>query len=151
MNIVERMISLQLRGFRLLPHFLLRLMGVEVPKGVEFKDNKLGGARFVHGAVGTVLHPKTRIGKDVWIFQGVTVGKASPWSPDHEEEGCYIGDGAILCAGSKVLFKDNEVLTVGEGTIVAANAVLTQSTGRFEIWGGVPARQIGTRQDVHRV
>ena len=146
MNIVEKMVLKQLRGHRVIPHIVLRLMGVIVPKEVVFDGDDLGGARFVHGAVGTVLHPKTRIGKGVWIFQGVTVGKACPWNPDTDNEGCVIEDNAILCAGSKVLFKDSVTLIVGKGTIIAANAVLTQSTGCYEIWGGVPAKKIGTRK-----
>lgn len=145
MNVVEMLVSLQYRGFSRLPHLFLRIMGVEIPKNVVFEDKYLGGVRFVHGAVGTVFHPRTKICKGVWIFQGVTIGKACPWNPDGENEGCVIEKNAILCAGSKVLFKDNEILTVGEGTIVAANAVLTQSTGSYEIWGGIPAKRIGKR------
>ena len=146
MNIVERLVSLQLRGWGRLPHLFLRIMGVVVPSEVVFEDIRLGGARFVHGAVGTVLHPRTRIGKNVWIFQGVTIGKACPWNPDGDNEGCVVEDNAILCAGAKILFKDNELLTIGAGSIIAANAVLTQSTGPNEVWGGVPAKKIAVRK-----
>lgn len=147
MNIVEKLISLRLRGFVRIPGLLLRVMGVVVPTEVFFDDVKLGGARFVHGAVGTVLHPQTKIGKGVWIFQGVTIGKANPWSPDRDGEGCVVEDDVVLCAGAKILFKDNEILTIGKGSIVAANAVLTTSTGCYEIWGGVPAKKIGLRKN----
>lgn len=146
MNIVEKLISLQLRGYGCFPRLFLRLMGVVVPREVVFDDSRLGGTRFVHGSVGTVLHPKTRIGKNVWIFQGVTIGKATPWDSDGENEGCVVEDNAILCAGAKILFKDNEVLTIGRGSIVAANAVLTQSTGPNEVWGGIPARKLSLRK-----
>ena len=37
-------------------------------------------------------------------------------------------------------------LVVGKGTIIGANAVLTQSTGENEIWAGIPAKLIGKRQ-----
>jgi serine O-acetyltransferase len=37
------------------------------------------------------------------------------------------------------------VLQVGRGTVVAANAVLLNSTGEAEIWAGVPARRVGMR------
>lgn len=57
-----------------------------------------------------------------------------------------IGDDAILFPGSKVLGGPG-VTTVGARTILAANAVLTQSTGEDEIWGGVPARKLGDRKD----
>lgn len=146
MNIVERLVSLQLQGWGVLPRLLLRIMGVVIPREVVFVDSNLGGARFVHGAVGTVFHPKTKIGKGVCIFQGVTIGKSCPWNPDNANEGCIVEDNAILCAGAKILFKDNETIVIGKGSIVAANAVLMNSTGPNEVWGGVPAKLISVRK-----
>lgn len=35
---------------------------------------------------------------------------------------------------------------IGEGAIVAAGAVVTKSIPPYEIWGGIPARKIGTRE-----
>ncbi len=35
---------------------------------------------------------------------------------------------------------------IGEGAIVAAGAVVTKSIPPYEIWGGIPARKIGTRK-----
>jgi serine O-acetyltransferase len=43
------------------------------------------------------------------------------------------------------LFGESE-LVVGKGTVVGANAVLTQSTGEYEIWAGIPASKIGARK-----
>lgn len=54
-------------------------------------------------------------------------------------------DDAIICAGAKLLFSD-KTLIVGKGTVIGANAVLTQSTGDYEIWAGIPARKIGIRK-----
>jgi len=34
---------------------------------------------------------------------------------------------------------------IGEGSIVAAGAVVTNSIGRYEVWGGIPARKIKDR------
>ena len=36
-------------------------------------------------------------------------------------------------------------VTVGEGAVVAAGAVVTKDIPPFTIWGGVPAKQIGER------
>lgn len=36
-------------------------------------------------------------------------------------------------------------VTIRRGAIIAAGAVLTQSVGEFEIWGGVPARKLRDR------
>lgn len=36
-------------------------------------------------------------------------------------------------------------VTIGEGAIVAAGAVVTQNIPPYEIWGGVPAKKLGER------
>jgi len=58
-----------------------------------------------------------------------------------------IGDGVLLFPGSKVLGGAG-VTTLGAGTIVAANAVLMNSTGENEIWAGIPAKLVGKRAEV---
>jgi serine O-acetyltransferase len=93
-----------------------------------------------------VLHPFTTLGAGVTLYNGVTIGRADPWVPQEQSlmERVVVEDSAVLCSGAKVLCKKG-VLTVGRGTVVGANAVLTSSTGPFEIWAGAPARRIGTR------
>lgn len=146
MNIVEKCLSWQVRGYYKIPHLILAFLGLEIPKEVVFPDIKLGGVHFVHRAPGTVIHPKTTFGKGVQIYQNVTIGKKRPWDATVKEGGAYISDGAILCAGAKILFGE-ETLIVGRGTIVGANSVLTKSTGENEIWAGIPARRVSSRND----
>jgi acetyltransferase-like isoleucine patch superfamily enzyme len=51
------------------------------------------------------------------------------------EDDVSIGAGAIILKGIKI----------GEGAVVAAGAVVTKSIPPYTIWGGNPARKIGTR------
>lgn len=111
---------------------------------VPFSDG-LGGGFFVHRAPGTVLHPKTKIGANVQIYQNVTIGKSRPWDGMQKEGGCILEDDVILCAGAKVIFSE-EPLIIGRGTVVGANSVLTSSTGEYGIWAGIPARKVGNRK-----
>lgn len=146
LNIVDKAVLWQTKGWYFLPHFILSIFSLEIPKEVVFRD--IGGgdtAHFVHRAPGTVFHPNTIIGRRVQIYQGVTIGKAKPWDGSLQNGSCEIMDDAILCAGAKILFK-NEKLIVGKGTIIGANSVLTTSTGEFEIWAGIPAKKIGSRK-----
>ncbi|MFG3056794.1 hypothetical protein ACGFZP_38400 [Kitasatospora sp. NPDC048239] len=125
----------------------LALYGMEVPAAAEIGP----GLTVFHRGFGTVLHPYTTLGADVTLYNGVTIGRADPWVAQERSamRRVVVEDGAVLCAGAKVVCKEG-VLTVGAGTIVGANAVLTCSTGPGEVWAGVPARRVGMREGAAR-
>lgn len=126
-----------------LAYYALKLLGVEIPASVLVgRDFELA-----HGGFGVVIHPHTQIGDRVKIYPGVTVGRADIYRPaaDSQFKGVLIGDDVILSPGAKVLCKVG-VLSVGNGTVVGANAVLTTSTETGEVWAGIPARCIGVRE-----
>jgi serine O-acetyltransferase len=130
-----------------LAHRLLRITaGIEIPDSVRIGED----LRIAHGGFGLVVHDLTTIGDRVRLFQGVTIGRADIWIRRAESrfEGVDIGDDVCICAGAKVLGRDGR-LRVGRGTVVGANAVLTRSTGEWEIWAGAPARCVGTRPPTH--
>lgn len=126
-------------------YYLLKLLGSEIPLSVPI------GKDFIleHGGYGVVIHSKSKIGDRVHIYQGVTLGRADIYLPGEQSkfEGIEIGDDVILSPGCKVLCKEG-VLKVGNGTVVGANAVLLQSTGKNEIWAGAPARMVGSRPPI---
>jgi serine O-acetyltransferase len=95
-----------------------------------------------------VIHPSTTIGNNVTVFQGVTLGRADIYRSNETTpfEGIVLEDNVTVCAGAKVLCSSG-VLRLSRGTIVGANAVLTHSTGPGEIWVGIPARPIRTREE----
>ena len=130
------------RAFGRLVSEALALYGMEVPAAVEIGP----GLRVFHRGFGTVLHPLTTLGANVTLYNGVTLGRADPWLPQEDSamERIVVEDDVCLCAGAKVVCKAG-TLTVGRGTVVGANAVLTCSTGSDEIWAGVPARLVGWR------
>ena len=51
------------------------------------------------------------------------------------ENDVWLGANVIVLKGVRI----------GRGAIIAAGAVVTKSVAPFEIWGGVPARQLGER------
>jgi serine O-acetyltransferase len=123
-------------------YYLLKLLGSEIPVSVPV------GPGFIleHGGHGVVIHSQAKIGANVHIYQGVTIGRADIYLPieDSKFMGIEIGDNVILSPGCKVLCKQG-VLKVGNGTVIGANAVLLESTGEYEIWAGAPARCVGKR------
>jgi serine O-acetyltransferase len=126
-----------------LAYLSLKLLGAEIPRSVEIGE----GFLLHHGGFGVVIHPRCRIGKRVGIYPGVTLGRADIHRPMNQSafEGIIVEDDVILASGAKVLCKEG-VLTLGHGTIVGANAVLFESTGANEVWGGIPARKLGMRE-----
>lgn len=140
-GIVGRLISY--RRYRIARE-ILALIGIEIHASTTI------GSNFVvqHRGIGTVIHPDTRIGDEVTIYQQVTIGRADAHVPRAMSQMDYIEirDHAVLYPGSRILGGPG-ITVVGRGTIIAANAVLTGSTGEWEVWAGVPARRISARSD----
>lgn len=144
MSFYEKLVALrQNRLFGKLAYFLLKLLGVEIPRSVSIGP----GFLLHHGGMGVVIHPQTRIGSRVGIYPGVTLGRADIFRPVSQSrfEAIVVEDDVILGAGAKVLCAEG-ILTIGRGTVLGANAVLTQSTGENEIWAGIPAKKVGLRE-----
>lgn len=118
-------------------------LAVDIPRSVKSGFD----FRVMHRGKGIVLHPKTQIGSRVRIFHNVTVGRGDVRSGSTEKFGkIVISDDVWLCVGSVVLAKDEDIV-VGKGTTLAANAVLLESTGEYEVWGGIPAKRLTPAQD----
>jgi serine O-acetyltransferase len=129
--------------FGKLAYYLLKLLGAEIPRPVMIGRDFL----LLHGGFGVVIHPQTIIHDRVRVFPGVTLGRADVHHTIEQSafKGIEIEDDVILSSGAKVLCKEG-ILRIGRGTIVAANAVLLESTGENEIWAGIPARCVGKRE-----
>ncbi|MBN1669092.1 MAG: hypothetical protein JW862_18505 [Anaerolineales bacterium] len=127
-----------------LAYYLLKLLGVELPRPVPVG----AGLEIAHGGFGLVVHSKTRIGNRVKLYPGVTIGRADVYRPASASrfEAIVIEDDVLLASGSKVLCQQG-ILRVGRGTVLGANAVLLESTGEWEMWAGIPARKIGMRPE----
>jgi serine O-acetyltransferase len=145
MSIYERLVyARKSRLFGKIAYFLLKLLGMEIPVSVAIGP----GFLLHHGGMGVVIHPRSVIGARVGIYPGVTLGRADVYRPASQSafEGIVVEDEVILGAGAKILC-DQGILRVRRGTVVGANAVLTQSTGESEIWAGIPAKKVGLRHE----
>ena len=144
MSIYERLVyARKSRFWGKLAYILLKLLGAEIPLSVAIGP----GFLLHHGGVGVVIHPKTVIGARVGVYPGVTLGRADVYRPASESafEGIVVEDEVILGSGAKILGADG-LLRIRRGSVIGANAVLTQSTGENEIWAGIPARKVGARK-----
>lgn len=140
MGLIEKLVYK--RGSRVVREILLLVSNFEIHPSTTVAK----GLSIQHRGMGTVIHPATDIGENVTLYHQVTIGRQDGHVPAAQSpmKRIVIGDHAVLYPGSKVLGGAG-VTTVGRGTILAANAVLTQSTGEYEVWGGIPAKKIGVR------
>ncbi|MEJ2868626.1 hypothetical protein WCD74_12715 [Actinomycetospora sp. OC33-EN08] len=148
MSVVHRLIRARRSRSRLIRRAaleLLALYGIDWHHSIQVGPN----LSLQHRAIGTMVHPHTRIGADVTLYQGVMLGRDVPWLHQHDERPCVIvEDGAVICTGAVVAGSPDRPVVVGRDTVVGANAVLTRSTGVGEVWAGNPARCVARRDEV---
>ena len=103
------------------------------------------GLLLPHGGIGIVVHHKATLGRDVAIFQGVTVGRSDIWIAEKPDFHAIIVDEAVLCANAVVLSSSERPVRIGRRAVIGANSVVTCSVPDGEIWAGIPARKVGNR------
>ena len=101
------------------------ITGAEVPLECE-----IGGGLLLPHPNGIVIHPDCRIGPNCLIFQQVTLGiRRGPHTP-------VIAGHVDIGAGARVLGD----VTIGEHSVVGANAVVMSSFPPGSIIVGIPGR-----------
>lgn len=111
-------------------HVLKRLLFVllnknDIPPGVVPKSTLIG-----HWCVGTVVHPKAKIGENCFIGQNVTIGAISS-SSKHAgvptiEDSVYIHANSCIVGG----------VTIGHGSTIAAGAVVYKDVPPYSLVTG---------------
>ncbi|WP_243076866.1 serine O-acetyltransferase EpsC [Microbacterium sp. SS28] len=120
------------RGFR----FLARagsqitrwLTGIEIHPGAT-----IGRRFFIDHGMGVVIGETAEVGDDVMLYHGVTLGGRTR---DGGKRHPTIGDGVAVGAGAKVLGP----ITIGAGSVIGANAVVTKDAPADSVLVGVPAK-----------
>jgi len=104
------------------------LTGIEIHPGAT-----IGRRFFIDHGMGVVIGETAEIGDDVMLYHGVTLG-------GRQREGGKrhptLGDGVAVGAGAKVLGP----ITIGAGSVIGANAVVTKDAAPDSILVGVPAK-----------
>jgi serine acetyltransferase len=107
------------------------MLGIEIPLRLRVGP----GLRLFHGH-GIVIHPDARLGANVVLKHGVTIGHRG----DEDTEGPTptIGDGTVFGPHSQVLGD----VTVGAGARIGAGAVVLSDVPPGAIAVGIPARVV---------
>lgn len=125
-------LSLHLLRVPILPWFINKLFlriifGCQIGLGAQIgKGTDLG-----YGGLGIVIHPRAKIGRNVKIGTGVTIGG---------NNGAFgvpvIHDNCLIATGAKILGP----VTIGAGSIIGANAVVLKDVPPGTVFVGIPAR-----------
>lgn len=106
----------------------LFLYGIDIPV-----STKIGPRLSIHHGIGLVINADSKIGSDVVLRQGVTIGnKSGSQSPS-------VGDGVDIGAGALVIGP----IDVGAGSVIGAGAVVVKDVAPSSVVVGNPARVVG--------
>ena len=124
-------------GRGLLSQLTRFLTGIEIHPGAT-----IGRRFFIDHGMGVVIGETTEIGDDVMVYHGVTLGGRSLDRQAPSDSGNRVAVGA----GAKVLGP----LTIGDGSAIGVNAVVTHDVPADSIATGIPA-VLRSRSDKQRV
>jgi serine O-acetyltransferase len=119
------------------------LAGVDIPPGVEIG----AGLSIIHGW-GIVINGRARLGRNVTLLHGVTIGAGSRIEPDGEHIQGYpvIADGVTIGPNAAVVGG----ITVGEGARILPGAVVYFDVPANGLVGGNPGKiiRVGVPEDI---
>lgn len=113
---------------RILSQIVRSLTGVEIHPGA-----RIGRRLFIDHGMGVVIGETTIIGDDVVLYHGVTLGGTSLLRGRRHPT---IGDRTVVGAGASILGP----VTIGQDSIVGANAVVVADAPPRSVLTGIPAR-----------
>ena len=119
-------------GVPLLPRLLMTIVrwltGIEIHPAAT-----IGRGLFIDHGMGVVIGETAVLGKNVTLFQGVTLGGTGK---ERGKRHPTIGDNVVVGAGAKVLGN----ITVGRDAMIGANAVVIRDVPDGATVVGVPGR-----------
>ncbi|MBQ1248767.1 MAG: serine O-acetyltransferase [Selenomonadales bacterium] len=124
--------KLYLRGWVLLPRMISNLArfltGIEIHPGAT-----IGEGLFIDHGTGIVIGETAEIGKNVTLYQGVTLGGTGK---EKGKRHPTIGDNVVVASGAKVLGS----FTVGEHAKIGAGSVVLKEVPPYATVVGIPGK-----------
>ena len=109
-----------------------------IATGIEIHPTaEIGQRLFIDHGMGVVIGATTKIGDDVTLYQGVTLGGTSLERGTKRHP--TLEDGVIVGAGAKVLGP----VIVGANARIGSNAVVVKDVAPSTTVVGVPAKKVG--------
>ena len=123
---------------RVISQFSRFLTGIEIhPKA------KIGKNLFIDHGMGVVIGETSEIGDDVTIYHNVTLGGVAPSINSNEQRNVKrhptLEDKVVVGSGAQILGP----ITIGKNSLIGSNAVVTKDVQEKSIMIGIPARRVG--------
>ena len=127
---------------RMISQFSRFLTGIEIhPKA------KIGKNLFIDHGMGVVIGETSDIGNNVTLYHSVTLGGISPSINSDDQRNVKrhptLMDDVVVGSGAQVLGP----IVVGKNAKIGANAVVTKNVPENAVMVGIPAKNIGTATD----
>ena len=127
---------------RMVSQFSRFLTGIEIHPAVEIGKNL-----FIDHGMGVVIGETSKIGDNVTIYHGVTLGGISPSENSQDQVNVKrhptILDNVIIGSGAQVLGP----IIVKKGARIGANTVILKEVPEYATMVGNPAKNISTNRD----
>ena len=124
---------------RIISQFSRFLTGIEIhPKA------KIGKNLFIDHGMGVVIGETSEIGDNITIYLSVTLGGISPSIDSDSQRDVKrhptLKDNVVVGSGAQVLGP----IVVGKNAKIGANAVVTKDVPENAVMVGIPAKNVGT-------
>ena len=127
---------------RMISQFSRFLTGIEIHPGA-----KIGKNLFIDHGMGVVIGESSKIGNDVTLYHGVTLGGISPSVNSDQQRNIKrhptLQDNVIVGSSAQIIGP----ITVGECARIGANTVVLKNVPANATMVGNPAKNISTNTD----
>ena len=123
---------------RIISQFSRFFTGIEIhPKA------KIGKNLFIDHGMGVVIGETSEIGDNVTIYHNVTLGGVAPSINSNDQRNTKrhptLQDNVVVGSGAQILGP----VVVGRNSLIGANAVVTKDVPEKSIMIGIPAKRVG--------
>ena len=123
---------------RMISQFSRFLTGIEIhPKA------KIGKNLFIDHGMGVVIGETSEIGNNVTIYHMVTLGGISPSIDSDNQRNVKrhptLKDNVVVGSGAQILGP----IIIGKNSLIGSNSVVTKNVPEKSVMAGIPARRVG--------